>query len=168
MFVGVVGGTALLLGLLGFALVQHSRRKAAAPTPPSPFEPRFVPGAARPGAHADRHDAPRKKCVRPAGRNTRPKRLFARTTATGWSPHAATPSPRGRAAASVPSAGRATIQAFLTCPKHGEELLPAAVHTGVRSTDGVITKKICPVCGKQFSGDSQFCGTCGASLVPVN
>ncbi len=44
-FVGVVGGTALVLGLLGFALVQHSRRKPLEP------EPR-AHDAAGPGNHA--------------------------------------------------------------------------------------------------------------------
>ncbi|HEX9619758.1 MAG TPA: hypothetical protein VF989_06470 [Polyangiaceae bacterium] len=30
------------------------------------------------------------------------------------------------------------------------------------------TRKICPVCGMQYEGESQFCGQDGAQLVPVN
>lgn len=30
------------------------------------------------------------------------------------------------------------------------------------------TRKICPVCGTQYEGDSQFCGQDGAQLLPVN
>jgi predicted amidophosphoribosyltransferase len=42
------------------------------------------------------------------------------------------------------------------------------MHASVRPPDASITKKICPMCGKQYGGDSQFCGGCGAALVPVN
>jgi len=42
------------------------------------------------------------------------------------------------------------------------------MQAGVRANDALPTKKICPVCGKQYTGDSQFCGGCGAALVPVN
>jgi len=67
-----------------------------------------------------------------------------------------------------PVCGQGYDPGVLTCPKHGEELLPAAVHTGVRAGEALITKKICPMCGKQYTGDSQFCGNCGGALVPVN
>jgi len=67
-----------------------------------------------------------------------------------------------------PVCGQGYDPGVLTCPKHGEELLPAAMQAGARAAENTVIKKICPVCGKQYSGDSQFCGGCGASLVPVN
>ena len=54
------------------------------------------------------------------------------------------------------------------CPKHGEELVPVAARAGAVEQTTPEIKKICPVCGKYFPGESQFCGGCGASLVQVN
>jgi predicted nucleic acid-binding Zn ribbon protein len=76
--------------------------------------------------------------------------------------------PTGPSGGVCPICGQGYDPGVLTCPKHGEELLPAAMQGGVRIVDAVPTKKICPVCGKQYTGDNQFCGGCGAALVPVN
>jgi hypothetical protein len=160
-FVGVVGGAALLLGLLGFALVQHSRRKVVAPQAHAPrvrLAPALTPSALAPLAKicpTCREEYPPEAGFCPNDGN----RLVA-SRGTG--------EPPGPSGGVCPICGQGYDPGVLTCPKHGEELLPAAMHGAVRSAFARPTKKICPVCGKQYAGDSQFCGSCGALLVPVN
>jgi len=161
MFVSVVGGTALVLGLLGFALVQHSRRKAAvleARAPRLRLTPSLTPTGLPPFA---------KMC--PTCREEYPpEATFCPNDGNRLVASRGNAEPAGPSGGVCPVCGQGYDPGVLTCPKHGEELLPAAVQTSVRPADAPIIKKICPVCGKQFSGDSQFCGNCGAALVPVN
>ncbi len=161
LFVGVVGGTALVLGLLGFALVQHSRRKPALPAQRAPrvrLAPALTPSSAPPLA---------KIC--PTCRDEYPpEATFCPNDGNRLVASRGSAEPAGPSGGVCPVCGQGYDPGVLTCPKHGEELLPAALHSAARTAEAVITKKICPVCGKQYSGDSQFCGGCGASLVPVN
>jgi predicted nucleic acid-binding Zn ribbon protein len=160
-FVGVVGGSALLLGLLGFVLVQHSRRKPPEPEPRG-RRARFTPAVTP-------HDLPPLAKICPTCREEYPpeaafcpndgNRLLAARDNAELS---------GPSGGVCPVCGQGYDPGVLTCPKHGEELLPAAMQAGGRTVDGRNTKKICPVCGRQYSGDNQFCGGCGAALVPVN
>jgi hypothetical protein len=160
-FVGVVGGTALLLGLLGFLLVQHSRRKPVAPEARAPrarLAPVLTPSGLAPLGKicpTCREEYPAEAAFCPNDGN----RLIA---ARG------NEAPTGPSGGVCPICGQGYDPGILTCPKDGEELLPAAVQAGARATEPSLTKKICPVCGKQYTGDSQFCGGCGAALVPVN
>ena len=160
-FVGVVGGTALVLGLLGFALVQHSRRKPLEPEPRSPrvrLAPAITPNNLQPLGKVCptcREEYPPEAAFCPNDGN---RLVAARGNAE----------PTGPSGGVCPICGQGYDPGVLTCPKHGEELLPAAMQAAVRSDEALVTKKICPVCGKQYGGDSQFCGSCGASLVPVN
>ena len=157
----MVGGTALVLGLLGFALVQHSRRKPLAPeirTPRARLVPSITPTNLPPLAKVCptcREEYPPEAAFCPNDGN----RLVAAR---------ANPEPTTPGGGVCPVCGQGYDPGVLTCPKHGEELLPAAMHASVRPGEALIIKKICPVCGKQYSGDSQFCGSCGAALVPVN
>ena len=164
LFVAVVGGTALVLGLLGFALVQLSRRKAVVPVTPEPRPPRLrlAPALTPTGM------APLAKMCPTCREEYPPEATFCPNDGNRLLASRGNAEPAGPSGGVCPVCGQGYDPGVLTCPKHGEELLPAAVHTAARSSDALITKKICPVCGKQFSGDSQFCGTCGASLVPVN
>ncbi|MEP7049881.1 MAG: hypothetical protein ABJB12_05990 [Pseudomonadota bacterium] len=163
LFVGVVGGTALVLGLLGFVLVQRSRRKALPPpsesrTPRVRFSPALTPIGLAPLAKicpTCREEYPPEAAFCPNDGN---RLVAARANAE----------PTGPSGGVCPICGQGYDPGVLSCPKHGEELLPAAMQAGIRNPDALITKKICPVCGKQYGGDSQFCGGCGAALVPVN
>jgi len=160
-FVGVVGGTALVLGLLGFALVQHSRRKPPAPEPRAPRS--RLPPAVTP------NQVPALGKVCPTCREEYPPEAsFCPNDGNRLLPIRGNPEPTGPSGGICPVCGQGYDPGVLVCPKHGEELLPAAMQAGVRANDAVPTKKICPVCGKQYTGDSQFCGGCGAALVPVN
>jgi len=160
-FVGVVGGTALVLGLLGFALVQHSRRK---PLEPEPRTPR-----PRPSTAITPNQLPPLGKVCPTCREEYPPEAgFCPNDGNRLVALRGQTEPTGPSGGVCPVCGQGYDPGVLTCPKHGEELLPAAMQAGVRVNDAVPTKKICPVCGKQYTGDSQFCGGCGAALVPVN
>jgi predicted nucleic acid-binding Zn ribbon protein len=161
LFVGIVGGTALVLGLLGFALVQHSRRKPVVPEARAP-RVRLAPALTPTGL------PPLAKMCPTCREEYPPEATFCPNDGNRLVASRGNAEPAGPSGGVCPVCGQGYDPGVLTCPKHGEELLPAAVHTGGRATDAVITKKICPVCGKQFSGDSQFCGSCGAALVPVN
>ncbi|HYQ00493.1 MAG TPA: hypothetical protein VER96_17570 [Polyangiaceae bacterium] len=160
-FVGVVGGTALVLGLLGFALVQHSRRK--------PLEPEPRPPRQRPSTSITPNHLPALGKVCPTCREEYPPEAgFCPNDGNRLVPIRGNAEPTGPSGGVCPVCGQGYDPGVLICPKHGEELLPAAMQAGVRPNDTVPTKKICPVCGKQYTGDSQFCGGCGAALVPVN
>ena len=161
LFVGVVGGTALLLGLLGFALVQHSRRRAVLPEPRAPrvrLGPALTPNSLPPLA----------KICPTCREEYPPEATFCPNDGNRLVASRGNAEPAGPSGGVCPVCGQGYDPGVLTCPKHGEELLPAAVHTSVRAGEALITKKICPMCGKQYSGDSQFCGSCGGALVPVN
>jgi predicted amidophosphoribosyltransferase len=160
-FVGVVGGTALVLGLLGFALVQHSRRK---PLEPEPRTQRSrIPPAITPN-----HLPPLGKVCPTCREEYPPEASFCPNDGNRLVAMRGNAEPTGPSGGVCPVCGQGYDPGVLVCPKHGEELLPAAMQAGVRTNDAVPTKKICPVCGKQYTGDSQFCGGCGAALVPVN
>jgi hypothetical protein len=160
-FVGVVGGTALVLGLLGFALVQHSRRK---PLAPEPRTPRTRPTP----AITPNHLPPLAKVCPTCREEYPPEAAFCPNDGNRLVAARGTAEPTGPSGGVCPICGQGYDPGVLTCPKHGEELLPAAMQASVRVSDAAPTKKICPVCGKQYTGDSQFCGGCGAALVPVN
>jgi len=162
LFVGVVGGTALVLGLLGFALVQHSRRK--------PLEPEIRPARARLPAAITPTNLPPLAKVCPTCREEYPtEAAFCPNDGNRLVAARANPEPTSPSGGVCPICGQGYDPGVLTCPKHGEELLPAAMQASMRpAAEGLIIKKICPVCGTQYSGESQFCGSCGASLVPVN
>ena len=161
LFVGVVGGTALVLGLLGFALVQHSRRKPVVPEPRAPrmrLAPAITPSSVPPLA----------KICPTCREEYPPEATFCPNDGNRLVASRGNAEPAGPSGGVCPVCGQGYDPGVLTCPKHGEELLPAAVHGSVHPAEAQLTKKICPVCGKQYEGDSQFCGGCGAALVPVN
>jgi hypothetical protein len=160
-FVGVVGGSALLLGLLGFVLVQHSRRKPVAAEERAP-RVRLAPALTPSGL------APLAKICPTCREEYPPEAAFCPNDGNRLVAARGNEAPVGPSGGVCPICGQGYDPGVLTCPKHGEELLPAAVQAGTRMGEVSITKKICPVCGKQYTGDSQFCGGCGAALVPVN
>jgi len=160
-FVGVVGGTALLLGLLGFILLQHSRRKPVAAEARAP-RVRLAPALTPSGL------APLAKICPTCREEYPPEAAFCPNDGNRLIAARGNEAPSGPSGGVCPICGQGYDPGVLTCPKHGEELLPAAVQAGARTAEVSVTKKICPVCGKQYTGDSQFCGGCGAALVPVN
>jgi len=161
LFVGVVGGIALVLGLLGFALVQRSRQKPVKPEPRAPrarLAPALTPSRVPPLA----------KVCPTCREEYPPDATFCPNDGNRLVASRGSAEPAGPSGGVCPVCGQGFDPGVSSCPKHGEELIPAAVMAAARPAETAITKKICPVCGKQYEGDVQFCGTCGALLVPVN
>jgi hypothetical protein len=161
LFVALVGGAALVLGLFGLVLVARSRRAsrrepaADTPAPRSQGAPR-VP---RPSAGS--MVCPTCRDEFPAGAQFCPKdgnRLMPLASSGDIAPSGAV----------CPVCGQGYDPGVAVCPKHDEPLVPPAVYASSQRIGPSRTKKICPMCGAQFPGDSEFCGTCGAALVPVN
>ena len=168
LFIGVGGTLALALGIFGFVAIRRARRaQRLTPLPPArlatsgtgPGEPRAQPARAEPA----------KGMVCPTCREEYPpeakfcandgNRLIPLQRGLGVAP----------AGGVCPVCGQGYDPGISICPKHDEPLVPAVVHGSAQNENRVTaTRKICPVCGAQFSGESQFCGNCGASLVPVN
>jgi hypothetical protein len=159
-FVAIVGGLALLLGVAGLVLVLRSRRKrareslvpAGAPAPPG------VPAPGTPGAMVCptcREEYPPDAVYCPTDGN-RLARLQDGADA------------RGPTGGICPICGQGFDPGVTLCPTHDEELVPPAVYFAMRESDPPFDKKICPVCGAQYPGQSGFCGADGAALVPVN
>jgi hypothetical protein len=155
-FIAVVGGLSLALGVLGLMIVLRSRRAALQPRP----SVSITPGTA--GTAAGRSG---KVC--PTCREEYPpeaefcaadgNRLVALSADAAIGPVGGV----------CPICGLGYDPGVTVCPKHQEPLVPALV-LAERRRPAPITQKICPVCGTQYPGDGQFCGKCGAALVPVN
>jgi hypothetical protein len=163
LFVGVVGGSAFVLGLLGFALVQRSRRK---PVPPP--EPMRAPRVRLAPAVTPNGVPPLGKICPTCREEYPPEATFCPNDGNRLVASRGSAEPAGPSGGVCPVCGQGYDPGISSCPKHGEELVPAAVYVGMHASEAAVTKKICPVCGKQYAGESQFCGGCGASLVQVN
>jgi predicted amidophosphoribosyltransferase len=136
-------------------LVRRSRKKAReeatrAPLVPAGAPPRSTRGKVCPTCR-DEYPPEATFCAKDGNR----LQPLERGTAVG---------PTGSV---CPICGQGYDPGITVCPKHDEPLVPSLVYAAGRAPV-VETKKICPVCGAQFTGDSQFCGSCGAALVPVN
>ena len=158
LFVAFVGGAALVLGLIGLVLVQRSRRAsqrardAEAPTPRASGLPRSPVGTMVCPTCRDEYPPGAQFCAKDGNRL-----LPLGSTAE-----------LGPGGAVCPVCGQGYDPGVAVCPKHDEPLVPPAVYESRRMSTPERTRKICPMCGAQFPGDSGFCGTCGAALVPVN
>lgn len=157
LFVAIVGAAALVLGLVGLVLVRRSRKRAL---PPQSVAPTRVT-AAPPQRSAPATVCP--TCREEFGPEAQfcPKdgnRLLPLERGTSVGPTGAV----------CPVCGQGYDPGVSVCPKHDEPLVPPLVYAASRTLPLVESRKICPVCGAQFTGESQFCGSCGAALVQVN
>jgi RNA polymerase subunit RPABC4/transcription elongation factor Spt4 len=163
--VGIAGGCALLLGLLGLALVRRSRsapvstRGAQAPVPVPPTPPPSVSTAGAKACPTCREEYPAMAEFCPNDGN----RLVWQSVLGA-----------GPGGSVCPICRRGFNPGTSVCPEHGEELVPASVlapapQAALSSTLVIpVTRTICPMCGKQYTGETRFCGECGAAVVPVN
>jgi hypothetical protein len=155
LFVGVVGGSALVLGLLGFALVRRSRKRAL-----------LAPDSRRAVASPRQPPAPRPMLCPTCREEFPPEAQFCPTDGNRLVP-LEMGGQVGPAGSVCPICGQGYDPGISTCPKHDEPLVPPGVYAAALAGRTQI-QKICPVCGTQFTGESQFCGKCGAALVQVN
>lgn len=159
-FVAIVGGLALVLGAAGLVLVLRNRRKRARGSAAPEGVPTAIAAAvaATPGAMVCptcREEYPPDAVYCPTDGN-RLVRLQEGADA------------RGPTGGICPICGQGFDPGVSVCPTHDEELVPPAVYFAMRESDPPFDKKICPVCGAQYSGQSGFCGADGAALVPIN
>jgi hypothetical protein len=157
LFVAVVGSAAVILGVVGVLLMRRNRK---APPPSSRRAPLSQPSAA-PVRRAQPMTCPTCREEFPSGAQFCPNdgnRLVPLERGLGAGP----------AGGVCPICGQGYDPGVTTCPKHNEPLVPPGVQASPRAEAPPKIQKICPMCGAQFSGESQFCGQCGAALVPMN
>jgi ribosomal protein S27AE len=168
LFIAIVGSAALLLGIAGLWAMRKSRRRerpsAASSSSRRPVPPSLAASEVAPAPKAE----PAKGMVCPTCREEYAyNALFCANDGNRLVPLA-----QGFAVAPAggvcPTCGQGYDPGIAVCPKHDEPLIPAAVYAAAAESKVLRVKKICPMCGAQFEGESQFCGKCGAALVPVN
>lgn len=161
LFVAVVGSAALILGVVGVLLMRRSRKIAPVSSrraPPSRPNPTPAPA---PAPRAQPMTCPTCREEFPGGAQFCPNdgnRLIPLQRGLG-------PGPAGGV---CPICGQGYDPGVTVCPKHNEPLVPPGVPASPRADLAPKIQKICPMCGEQFAGESQFCGQCGAALVPMN
>jgi hypothetical protein len=161
LFVALVGGAALVLGLFGLALVLRSRRSSRS-------GPDSVPSSSRPATTPRIAPASPGTVVCPTCRNEFPAGVQFCPKDGNRLTSLASNAPIGPSGAVCPVCGQGYDPGVAVCPKHDEPLVPAGLYASNQRGSPSKIRKICPMCGAQFPGDSEFCGTCGAALVQVN
>ncbi len=160
LFVALVGGAALVLGVFGLVLVMRSRRASrVATSADAPPHSQGVPRVQR--ASSGSLVCPTCRDEFPPGAQFCPRdgnRLMPLASNADLGPSGAV----------CPVCGQGYDPGVAVCPKHDEPLVPPAVYASAQRSAPSRTRKICPMCGAQFPGDSEFCGACGAALVQVN
>lgn len=167
LFVGVVGALALGLGVFGFVTLRRSRKaeraarsRRRAPAVATSTAPTPARGVTEASARVmvcptcrEEYPPDAKFCAHDGNRLVPLQPSLAMAPTGGV----------------CPVCGKGYDPGVSVCPKHDEPLVPPVVHEAAQNEKRLIgARKICPVCGSCFAGDSQFCGNCGASLVPVN
>jgi hypothetical protein len=159
-FVAVIGGAALVLGLVGVILVVRGRRRRRGldEAAPGPVVTRVETVGARDTA----------ALVCPTCREEYPpSSQFCANDGNRLVLAEVGADARGPTGGICPSCGQGFDPGISVCPRHHEELVPVAVWLA-RDDEPATGSKICPVCGTQYPSDGRFCGTDGAALVPVN
>jgi hypothetical protein len=155
-FIAVVGALSFALGVLGLFIMLRGRRSGTNEKAPN------LPAAPTPS-----RPVPRGAKVCPTCREEYPEQAEFCPADGNRLVESAPNAPLGPAGGVCPVCGQGYDPGVTVCPKHQEPLVPPLVLAERRRTSPAI-QRICPVCGTQYPGDSQFCGQCGAALVPVN
>jgi hypothetical protein len=155
-FVAVIGGLSFALGVVGLLIMLRGRRNAA------------KAAAAAALVSSPRSRPPlRGAKVCPTCREEYPEQAEFCPADGNRLVESIADAPIGPAGGVCPVCGQGYDPGVTVCPKHQEPLVPPLVLGEARRASATI-QRICPVCGTQYPGDSQFCGQCGAALVPVN
>ncbi len=160
LFIAVLGGAATLLGLVGLVLVLRGRKRRSAG--PAPDERASADAGATPALRRQ----PGTYC--PTCREEYPPDAqFCAVDGNRLVPMEEDGGSRGPTGGVCPVCGQGYDPGVQVCPKHDEELIPVAVYRSNQQA-AATGKTICPLCGTQYPGDSRFCGTDGAALLPLN
>ncbi len=167
-FIAIVGSAAMLLGFAGFVAVRRQRRREDQDRGLLDERDEELAAAARSERSPGPPQTPPKAMVCPTCREEYPE--AARFCSNDG--NRLIPLPQGMGAAPAggvcPTCGQGYDPGVATCPKHDEPLIPPTVYAAALESRQLQIRKICPMCGAQSSGESVFCGNCGAALVPVN
>jgi hypothetical protein len=160
-FILIVGGAALLLGLLGLFLVRRGR-KASPPSRAQPSIEAALPAAAQSPSRPAGMVCPTCRSEYPPGSQ------FCAVDGNRLVQIQPGIEVRPAAGGVCPVCGQGFDPGITSCPRHNEELVPIAVYQATLGHAAGSGQKICPLCGAQYPGDGRFCGVDGAALVPVN
>ncbi len=192
-FIAVVGGLALVLGVLAVFGVRRSRKAAALEREASErHEERLRDYEDRKRQKQADYDAQMKAHQESvaAVEAAKAKRAAVAATATGmecpscrrefpaasqFCPHDGNrlvPRATGGTSAPLgvvcPTCKRGYDAGTKVCPADGDELVPYAMYSATAQPAPKAKGKICPTCGGRFDGEAGFCGKDGTALVLMN
>jgi hypothetical protein len=193
MFLAIIGGVLLVLGVATIVLVRRSRRANALTREAEERHEarvqqvldrrrqRETEHAAQMRAHEQSVAAARAAAERPKAKAAARSEMICpscgreQSVGTAFCPHDGsklTPSSKAVARGGIcPVCNKGFGPNVTVCPQHGEELLPSPMHAAMaqRSPPPSASRgKICPTCGERFEGGAEFCGKDGTSLVLLN
>ncbi len=168
-FLGIVGGILVVLGIVAVALLRRSKRaKELEREVEQRHEARVQEALERRKKREAEHAAQQRaheESIK-ARESARAQRTAAAATAT---PAAA---PREM---TCPTCGRSAAPPTAFCPHDGTKLVDAksdeaaAVHpAAIARAASPKRGKICPTCGDRFDGGADYCGKDGTQLVLIN
>ena len=169
-FIGIIGGVLVVLGVLAAMLSRRSRRAAALERAATErHETEVADVLERRRVREEQHAAQKRAHEESVAAAAR-----AKTMALS-SPQAQAPAEG--AATVCPKCGRDYKAVMAFCPTDGATLVPAARAPGLpfpapaaiaMSSAAPKRGKICPTCGDRFDGGADFCGKDGTILVLLN
>ncbi|MBX3206012.1 MAG: zinc ribbon domain-containing protein [Labilithrix sp.] len=197
LFLAIIGGILLVLGVVAVLVVRRSRRAVALTREAEERHEarvqqvldrrrqREAEHAAQLRAHeesvvAARAAASRAESERSAASARPPEMVCAscgreQPAGTAFCPHdGAALAPASKALARgggiCPVCNKGFGPDVTICPQDKEELLPSPMHAAMvqRAPAAASRGKICPTCGGRFEGSAEFCGKDGTVLVLLN
>lgn len=165
LFVGIVGTSALILGLVGLWLSLRRRQRQPEPEEAAPPLPGSSAAPRRPEP-APRQPTPRVHLCPTCLAEYPASELFCSRDGNRLVPRAEG-TDTGPAGGICPACGQGYDPGILVCPLHDEELVPAPLARAAGQRLGSCPK-ICPTCGVQYRNGSGFCGADGSALVTMN
>ncbi len=178
MFIGIVGGVLVVLGVLATVLRQRSRRaKALENEAKERHETEVAEVLERRRTRGEQH-AVQKRAHEESVAAAAAARARARAAAASAAASATSeppPSPQ-TPPMMCPTCGREFRAPTSFCPNDGGSLVPASKAHGVpypapaaiAQSAGPKRGKICPTCGDRFEGGADYCGKDGTQLVLLN
>jgi hypothetical protein len=173
-FIGIIGGVLVVLGVLAAVLRGRSRRAAALVREANErHEAEVADVLERRRVREEQHAAQKR-----AHEESVAAAAAARARAKAQAAAAAAPAAPASAAAMIcPKCGRDFPPPNTFCPTDGASLVPASSAPGIpypapaaiaMSAAAPKRGKICPTCGDRFDGQTDYCGKDGTQLVLLN
>ena len=180
MFIGIVGGVLVVLGLLATVLSRRSRRaKALEEEAKERHEIEVAEVLERRRAREEQHAVQKKAHEESVAAAAAARARAAKAALAAANAAAATSEPppsQQMPPMMCPTCGREFQPPTSFCPNDGGTLVPASKAHGVpypapaaiAQSAGPKRGKICPTCGDRFEGGADYCGKDGTQLVLLN